>query len=87
MSRVVVIDALNMFIRNYIVNPMISTNGNPIGGTVGFLNSVKKLMREARPDQVIICWDGSGGSMGGWDGLSSKTSTTPQRNAIFPLIC
>ena len=32
-------------------------------------------------------WDGSGGSMGGWDGLSSKTSTTPQRNAIFPLIC
>ena len=62
MKRVVVIDALNMFIRNYIVNPMISTNGNPIGGAVGFLNSVKKLMREAKPDQVIICWDGAGGS-------------------------
>jgi DNA polymerase-1 len=51
-----------MFIRNYIVNPMISTNGNPIGGAVGFVNSVKKLMREAKPDQIIICWDGSGGS-------------------------
>jgi len=62
MKRVVVIDALNMFIRNYIVNPMISTNGNPIGGSVGFLNSVKKLMREAKPDQIIICWDGAGGS-------------------------
>ena len=62
MNRVVVIDALNMFIRNYIVNPMISTNGNPIGGAVGFVNSVKKLMRETKPDQVIICWDGSGGS-------------------------
>ena len=62
MKRVIVIDALNMFIRNYIVNPMISTNGNPVGGAVGFLNSVKKLMREAKPDQVIICWDGSGGS-------------------------
>ena len=62
MKRVIVIDALNMFIRNYIVNPMISTNGNPIGGSVGFLNSVKKLMRESKPDQVIICWDGSGGS-------------------------
>ena len=62
MKRVVVIDALNMFIRNYIVNPMISTNGNPIGGTVGFLNSIKKLMRESKPDQVIICWDGAGGS-------------------------
>ena len=62
MKRVVVIDALNMFIRNYIVNPMISTNGNPIGGAVGFLNSIKKLMRESKPDQVIICWDGAGGS-------------------------
>ena len=62
MKRVVVIDALNMFIRNYIVNPMISTNGNPIGGSVGFLNSVKKLMRESKPDQIIICWDGAGGS-------------------------
>ena len=62
MKRVVVIDALNMFIRNYIVNPMISTNGNPIGGAVGFLNSVKKLMRESKPDQIIICWDGAGGS-------------------------
>jgi len=62
MKRVIVIDALNMFIRNYIVNPMISTNGNPIGGSVGFLNSVKKLMRESKPDQVIICWDGAGGS-------------------------
>ena len=62
MKRVIVIDALNMFIRNYIVNPMISTNGNPIGGSVGFLNSVKKLMREAKPDQIIICWDGAGGS-------------------------
>tara|TARA_R110002020_G_scaffold73509_1_gene188365 strand:+ start:902 stop:1858 length:957 start_codon:yes stop_codon:yes gene_type:complete len=57
-----VIDALNMFIRNYIVNPMISTNGNPIGGAVGFLNSLKKLVREASPDQIIICWDGAGGS-------------------------
>ena len=62
MQRVVVIDALNMFIRNYIVNPMISTNGNPIGGAVGFVNSVKKLMRESKPDEVIICWDGAGGS-------------------------
>ena len=61
-KRLLVVDALNAFIRSYIVNPSISTNGNPIGGTVGFLNSLKKLMREAKPDQVIICWDGAGGS-------------------------
>ena len=62
MRRLLVVDALNMFIRNYIVNPMISSNGNPIGGAVGFINSIKKLMREAKPDRVVICWDGSGGS-------------------------
>jgi len=62
MKRLLVIDALNLFIRNYIVNPSISTNGNPVGGTVGFLNSVKKMIRETAPDQVIICWDGAGGS-------------------------
>lgn len=62
MRRLLVVDALNMFIRNYIVNPMISSNGNPIGGAVGFINSIKKLMREAKPDRVIVCWDGSGGS-------------------------
>jgi len=61
-KRVVIIDALNAFIRNYIVNGMISTNGNPVGGAVGFLNSMKKIMREANPDQVIIAWDGAGGS-------------------------
>jgi hypothetical protein len=38
------------------------TNGNPVGGAVGFLNSLKKIMRESSPDQVIIAWDGAGGS-------------------------
>ena len=61
-KRVMVVDALNMFIRCYIVNPSISTNGNPVGGVVGFLGSLRKLMREIRPDQVVICWDGPGGS-------------------------
>ena len=61
-KRLLIIDSLNLFARNYIVNPTISTNGNPVGGTVGFLNSLKKLIREISPDQVIICWDGAGGS-------------------------
>ena len=37
MPRLLVIDALNLFIRNWVINPSMSTNGNPIGGTVGFL--------------------------------------------------
>lgn len=62
MNRLLVIDALNLLFRNYIVNPSISTNGAPIGGLKGFLQSLQKLCKEIKPDQVVICWDGAGGS-------------------------
>lgn len=61
-KRLMVIDALNMFFRCYIVNPTISKEGHPIGGTAGFLKSLQKLCREINPDSVILCWDGRGGS-------------------------
>ena len=62
MRRVILIDALNMFIRSWTINPSMSTNGNPIGGTVGFLGSIRKVVNDFSPDEVVICWDGAGGS-------------------------
>ena len=61
-KRVVIIDGLNTYLRNYIVNPSLSTNGDPIGGLKGFLSSLQKLSRELKPDQLVIVWDGPGGS-------------------------
>ncbi len=61
-KRVLVIDALNMYFRAYIVDPSLSANGQPIGGLKGFLKSLQKLMRDTNPDKVVICWDGPGGS-------------------------
>ena len=61
-KRLVVVDALNMYFRAYIVNPTLSSNGDPIGGMVGFLKILQKLCRETRPDEIVICWDGEGGS-------------------------
>ena len=60
--RLLVIDALNMYFRAYIVDPSLSTNGQPIGGLKGFLKILQKMIREMSPDEVIICWDGAGGS-------------------------
>ena len=57
-----IVDALNAYYRAYIVDPSLSFNGDPIGGVKGFLKILQKLMREIQPDQVIICWDGAGGS-------------------------
>jgi len=46
----------------YIVNPTIDSKGNPIGGCMGFLKSLQKVVRMFQPDEVVICWDGQGGS-------------------------
>jgi 5'-3' exonuclease len=51
-----------MFFRAYIVDPSLSTNGQPIGGLKGFLKILQKQIRETKPDEVIIAWDGHGGS-------------------------
>ena len=61
-KRLLVVDALNMYFRAYIVNPTLSTNGQPIARTVGILKILQKLCREIRPDEIVICWDGEGGS-------------------------
>jgi len=62
MKRVLIVDALNAYLRAYIVDPSISSNGQPIGGLKGFIKILQKLVREIKPDQVFIAWDGPDGS-------------------------
>jgi len=57
-----IVDALNAYFRAFIVNPSLSTNGQPIGGLKGFLGILQKLCRDIKPDTVMIIWDGPGGS-------------------------
>tara|TARA_R110000824_G_scaffold244887_3_gene433891 strand:+ start:1719 stop:2672 length:954 start_codon:yes stop_codon:yes gene_type:complete len=61
-ERAMIIDGTNMFYRAYVVNPSLSSDGRPVGGLVGFLKTLQKLVREMRPTKVFICWDGAGGS-------------------------
>ena len=62
-QRLVVIDGLNLYLRNFIVNGSVSTHGNPVGGIVGTLGSLRKIAKETNADKMIICWDGPGGSL------------------------
>jgi len=57
-----IIDALNHFLRFYIVDPSLSTNGQPLGGLKGFFKGMQKLCREIKPDAIVVVWDGAGGS-------------------------
>lgn len=62
MKRILIVDALNTYLRNYVVNPSLTDNGEPVGGMKGFLMSLQKYCREMKPDEVFIIWDGPGGS-------------------------
>ena len=63
MKRLLIIDGLNMFLRSYIINPTMDPKGIAIGGCIGFLKSLQKCVRDYDPNEVIIVWDGHGGSL------------------------
>ena len=62
MKRVLIVDALNAYLRAYIVDPSLSVHGQPIGGLRGFIKILQKLIRDMRPNQVVVVWDGPNGS-------------------------
>ena len=62
MKRVMVIDALNLYLRAYVVDPSLSSNGQPIGGIKGSLKILQKLTRMIKPDEIVFAWDGPDGS-------------------------
>lgn len=58
----VIVDGHNLFIRNYCANPMMDNNGARCGGAVGTVQSIKKLLNDLRPSNILVVWDGEGGS-------------------------
>lgn len=59
---ILLIDGNNLLIRNYCVSPLMDSHGRRCGGSIGTLKSVRKLLNDFRPDNVLIVWDGEGGS-------------------------
>ena len=62
MKNVIIIDALNMFLRSYVVSPHLDSKGIPVGGTIGFLKSLQKVARDFNAEEIIVAWDGHEGS-------------------------
>jgi 5'-3' exonuclease len=57
---ILIVDATNLFIRNYAAVPTMDLHGNPNGGVFGTLISLKKIMGITKPSKIIMCWDGVG---------------------------
>jgi DNA polymerase I len=60
--RVLVIDALNLFFRNFAILNVINVNGAHIGGLGGFFRSLGFLIKQMDPSEVYIVFDGLGSS-------------------------
>lgn len=56
----VIVDAYNFFIRHYVVNPTMDANGEPVGGVVGTLQGLRRLVDRFKPTAAFVVWDGEG---------------------------
>lgn len=61
-DRVLIIDGLNLFLRNFAVLNFINEEGAHIGGLAGFLRSLGSLIKQIQPTSVYIIFDGIGSS-------------------------
>ena len=58
----ILIDAMNAFLRNYVRSPYMDSNGDRMGGTTGMIVSVRKIINDFKASNVLVVWDGEGGS-------------------------
>lgn len=60
--KVLIVDGLNTFFRNYAVRPLTDNNGIPVGGFIGSLKSIGEQIRNMGAEKVYVVFDGKGGS-------------------------
>ena len=59
-QRILMIDGLNLFFRNFAMMNMVNPNGVHIGGLGGFFRSLGAEIRRVQPTQVYVIFDGAG---------------------------
>lgn len=58
-ERVLLIDGLNLFFRNFAALNVLNPSGVHIGGLAGSLNSIGSLISNLKPTEVYVFFDGS----------------------------
>jgi DNA polymerase-1 len=61
-DRVLLIDGLNLFFRNFAMMNIVNHDGVHIGGLGGFIRSVGSLINQIQPTAVYVVFDGVGSS-------------------------
>jgi len=76
-DKVLIIDGLNLFFRNFAMMNMVNPDGIHIGGLGGFFRSLGALIRQTQPTSVYVVFDGAGSTTNRKNLLSEYKS---QRN-------
>lgn len=63
LNEIFVIDAMNLFIRNFSISTILDKRGHHIGGLVGSLNSIYSIIRKFRPKRIIIVFEGDNSTL------------------------
>jgi DNA polymerase-1 len=61
-DRILLIDGLNLFLRNFAMINFMNEAGTHIGGLGGFLRSLGALINQIQPTSVYLIFDGIGSS-------------------------
>jgi DNA polymerase-1 len=59
-DKVLLIDGLNLFFRNFAMMNMVNPDGIHIGGLGGFFRSLGAMIRQTQPTSVYVVFDGAG---------------------------
>jgi 5'-3' exonuclease len=57
---ILIIDGQNLFIRSWAAYPQMSSHGYQMGGCIGFLKTLRRIVTELQPSQVCVAWEGGG---------------------------
>ena len=61
-DRVLLIDGLNLFFRNFAMLNIVNSQGAHVGGLGGFMRSLGSLIQQIQPTSVFVIFDGIGSS-------------------------
>jgi len=59
---ILVVDGLNFFLRYFMVLETVTAGGELVGGVVGFIRGLGKLISQLHPDRVFVVWEQGGAS-------------------------